>query len=588
MNTWAYPMILWIGIPVWFFCVGTSLYGLRVKKKMLEEYSQQPTAQRIVFPEERGLQWIRWISTALAGLMILIAAAGPRTYGEYLDRSKGTSIARQPVKELLILLDDSASMSVIDEEGKSGKMTRLELAKQVVDRVLEQLRGTWVSLYLFTKEAEMVVPPTFDYLAVRNVLGGVKVNQVGIPGTNVVDAVHSVFDGVWKEKQEGIDRYLLVLSDGENPDGVDEPKWEKLLDQIAKNEVRVNAVVIGDTVSGGTISGLLVEGKPVQSKAETKLLKDLAEKGTGQIMRVENPRSVQDAVQRIVRDVQGSNDKNTAKAVEAAALGYEEWFQWPLGLAIAALGLAIILPKRWELVDKLVKVTAACLALFGITPAEGIQENNIVALHAEAKAEFESGMDQQAERDYEKLLKMPLERWQRSIITEQLARVKIALGRWQEAELLLSSIPYDEKIAPQVKFEVAKAQVLLQLGKALSEPKSEAANQNIENAREFWNKAQEGYCQLEKIKGAEQCPADISRTGKDQLNRLNTLIEQVKNEVKRTDRKVNQQEDRSELPQSNDELIKVSQELRQAQEEDRQPIKQGEPKKQMNGNERPW
>ena len=84
------------------------------------------------------------------------------------------------------MLDTSASMSVEDTRQKN---TRLEVAKEIIDEMVQKLDGQNVALYSFTSALTPIVPLTLDYLFTRLMLQDVHLNYGEVAGTDLFESL---------------------------------------------------------------------------------------------------------------------------------------------------------------------------------------------------------------------------------------------------------------------------------------------------------------------------------------------------------------------------------------------------------------
>ena len=181
-------------------------------------------------------------------------------------------------RNLLIALDISRSM-----ETEDVKPSRLAEARAAAYELIDALPGDKIGLIVFSGEADLVVPLTYDHTALRDALEQVNRTWAGVGGTNFGLVLRKAMQDFKRSTPEGSTNALVILSDGE--DTVNSSL------EIAKEAKESNLLVITvgiGTAAGGPIpdargeNGLYQDanGKHVISKLNTESLSQFA-KATG-------------------------------------------------------------------------------------------------------------------------------------------------------------------------------------------------------------------------------------------------------------------------------------------------------------------
>ncbi len=179
-------------------------------------------------------------------------------------------------REIIISLDLSRSMLAPDV-----KPTRLERGRLLITSLLEKLKGERVGLVVFSGTAFLQSPLSTDYEILREFLPALNPDFLPAGGTNYHALLQTTLDS-FGESTATADRYLIVLSDGEDLDET----WKNLLPEIKKKNIRVITLGIG-TAEGAMIpdgSGGLIKderGAVVLSKLAPTTLQQLASETNG-------------------------------------------------------------------------------------------------------------------------------------------------------------------------------------------------------------------------------------------------------------------------------------------------------------------
>jgi Ca-activated chloride channel homolog len=205
--------------------------------------------------------------------------------GDALVASNSLSHKR-PSKEIAFLLDTSYSMSVKDT--RQG-VSRLELAKDIIEELVGQLDGEEVALYAFTSEVTRLVPSTYDYLFFRLLNKQVELNEGDVAGTDLLhmlDYLDSQHYGRFKREAQAV----ILFTDGgdtrlEQLKGKNrEQELSLILSRLGafkERGVRFYTVGLGSQ-QGEIIKGISHDGKVVRSSLDEELLMKIASETKGE------------------------------------------------------------------------------------------------------------------------------------------------------------------------------------------------------------------------------------------------------------------------------------------------------------------
>ena len=267
--SFLYPNILWflLLIPVLVVLVvvawrSTGQGWRRLISAQHRELVQQRPLWRTALPATLAL---------LALICTIIALARPiNGYREGGATTTG--------RNLLIALDISRSM-----ETEDVKPSRLAEARAAAYELIDALPGDKIGLIVFSGEADLVVPLTYDHTALRDALEQVNRTWAGVGGTNFGLVLRKAMQDFKRSTPEGSTNALVILSDGE--DTVNSSL--EIAEEAKESNLLVITVGIG-TAAGGPIpdargeNGLYQDtnGKHVISKLNTESLSQFA-KATG-------------------------------------------------------------------------------------------------------------------------------------------------------------------------------------------------------------------------------------------------------------------------------------------------------------------
>jgi Ca-activated chloride channel family protein len=198
---------------------------------------------------------IKNILVLSALLFIIIALARPQ-----FGYKKRTIIKES--SEIVISLDISRSMLAQDL-----KPNRLEKAKDLVLKIVEDNPDEKMGIILFAGSAMWQCPMTYDSQALKMFLQSVEVGSLPMGGTQISDAILLASKAVEKELSNG--KVMILISDGEDHDS----KIKEAINKAKKVGLKIITIGIGTT-----------DGSPVPVKDESGIIKDYIKDRTGQVV----------------------------------------------------------------------------------------------------------------------------------------------------------------------------------------------------------------------------------------------------------------------------------------------------------------
>ncbi len=252
------------------------------------------------------------------GLPFLILAMTNPQYGYRKEK-----VERQSA-DVYLAIDISQSMLAEDLSP-----SRLERAKKIGERLIEELKSERIGLIFFAGEAYMQMPLTTDYKSAVVFLRNASPSQAGIQGTAIGDAIAMAA----KRNEEDLSnnkRMVVIITDGEDHEG-----------EAAEKAIEAsNSGTAVFTVGIGTSEGAFIpvkhggqedylrdkSGQPVRSKLNAADLQIISEKGGGMYFdhNIGNTmyREIKEKVERLER-------RNYEKSLFTARESYFQWLLLP-------------------------------------------------------------------------------------------------------------------------------------------------------------------------------------------------------------------------------------------------------------------
>lgn len=249
----------------------------------------------------------------------VIALARPQ-WGEESEQSFSQSI------EVMIALDLSRSMLTQDMPNQTA---RLPAAKATIVQLLDGLRGENVGLVVFAGTSFVQVPMSPDYQIIREFLPTLDPNYMPVGGTDYDRMLGSALEGF--SQSDDRDRYLIVLSDGENT----KPGLEPRIPDLLRRSVHVIGVGFG-TEEGAAIPD---QKNPVVSRLTPATLQDLATRTEGRYVAATTLSGAAD-VRKLIKDTVESGRAGRVRNA-STAVGVER-FQWFLVPAVLLSLLSLV------------------------------------------------------------------------------------------------------------------------------------------------------------------------------------------------------------------------------------------------------
>lgn len=337
--SWLHPTYVWalLAVPIAAYACWRALQARRAAQ---DQFGDRALVERLsegVYPGRRVLKAVLVVGAlGLLGVGLM----GPRLGTE------PRTVERRGV-DLVVALDVSASMRAQDVAP-----SRLQRAKREVRDLVGRLQGDRVGLVLFAGDGFVQCPLTTDYGAFRLFLDVANADQVPVPGTNLSAAFEAgleAFDTArppsdsTRPPDERRSRALLVLSDGENHQG----------DLGAlRRRARADGVTLF-TAGVGTEQGAQIpiyeegrrvgvkrtaDGQIVRTRLDEPALTTLA--ADGAYFRIGATSSALSDVATALRQLE------TTLVAEERFAAYNEYFQWPLALALLLLAVEVCIPTR--------------------------------------------------------------------------------------------------------------------------------------------------------------------------------------------------------------------------------------------------
>ncbi|MEO6883870.1 MAG: VWA domain-containing protein [Bacteroidia bacterium] len=260
------------------------LWMLRWRKNALKRFAESALIQQLAPDVSKNKARMKFIFVVL-GFSFLIAGIVDPQVGSGLKEMK-----RQG-SDIIIALDVSNSMNAQDIYP-----SRLEKAKQAIEKLIDNLNGDRIGIVVFAGEAYVQLPITTDYAAAKLFLGTINTDMVPVQGTAIGAAIDLAAESFGKSDQNSDhNKAIILITDGENH----EDDAVVAAQNAAKKGIMINTIGMG-TEQGAPIplkqisgSGQVdfmkdQSGNTVITKLDQQALEEIAAAGNGTFVRASN------------------------------------------------------------------------------------------------------------------------------------------------------------------------------------------------------------------------------------------------------------------------------------------------------------
>lgn len=303
----------------------------RFKAKQVKEwraFAQNSRQSNFLYGKRKKLGWASLYGFCLILICGIFALTNPQINRQSTEVEIESS-------DVFIALDISESMRT--EDLKPNRLTR---ARNLAQRIVEQLEGNRVGLILFAGDAYMFMPLTSDLRAAVGFIQAANTSMAPIQGTSLSAAIRMANNSFDESGDAG--KSIIIISDGEDH----EEDIDKAIDEAKEENVYIFTVSVG-TNKGGYVPGLGRDnylfddlGKPVKSVVNKVMLKEIAEKSNGVSYDLVSERNIELALKRNIDQM----EKQVTEVMKFAS--YDSIFQYFL--------IPVFLLLLWQLFSPLI------------------------------------------------------------------------------------------------------------------------------------------------------------------------------------------------------------------------------------------
>lgn len=309
------------------------------KKRIQKQFADHNLIQKLS-PEKSTFKSFLKITVFCLALAFLIVSLTNPKMGTKLE-----TVKRQGV-DIVFALDVSKSM-----EAEDIAPNRLEKAKQIITKIIENLGTDRVGIIIYAGNSYPLLPITTDYAAAKMFLQNASTDMVSNQGTAINEAIGRAIS--YYDNNEQTNRFLVIVSDGEDH----EENTLEMAKEAAKKGIKIYTIGVG-TAKGGPIplreKGRVMgykkdnKGMVVVTQMDEQGLRDIASEGKGKYINGNNTQETVSSIQKVLEKAE-KNEFETKQFSD-----YKDQFQWFVGICLLLLIVdATMLEKKTKWVQKL-------------------------------------------------------------------------------------------------------------------------------------------------------------------------------------------------------------------------------------------
>jgi Ca-activated chloride channel homolog len=520
--------------------------------KRLQEFVSARLLPQLAGTVNRPRRILRFALQLLGLALAIVSLAQPR-WGYTFEDVKRKGL------DLLIAVDTSRSMLSNDVQP-----TRLDRVKLAIQDLISQLQGDRVGLIAFAGRAFLQAPLTIDYDAVVEAVNDLDTKTIPEGGTNISSAITLATQSFGKSAMGN--RALVIFTDGEELSG-DAVKTAK---EAADAGVRIFTVGVGTPqgslipVTGDDGQTSFVKdssGQVVKSKLDDKRLREIAQTTGGFYVHLENgPRTMQQIQNEGLAKMQAAemDVRLSRRPIER--------YEWPLGAALIALALSILIPERRRARQRAYAAAPAREAARGVAGPAAAAALLVVFLSSSAFATapgldaYRSGKFEDAYSQFQEALKTHPQSRAEDKLQFDSGAAAYKLKDYSKALESFSQALLSRDTALQSKGHYNLGNTLYQRGETQKSDDKKLSD---------WTNALDHYEQTLKLEPQNQ-------EAKDNYDYVKRKIEELKN-------KKQEQPSPSPSPQQKNEQDKQDKQNKQDQKQDQQQKQQQQNQQQQQG-----
>lgn len=328
MFRFANIEMLWWLITTPVFVIAYIIYT-KHKRRQLMEFGDQELVAQLMPDASKGRPIWKFGLLLLAWVLLIVAGSRPQ-YGQ-----QEKTIKRQGI-EVMVALDISNSMLAEDVAPN-----RLDRAKQILSKMIDNMVDDKVGLVVFAGEAFTQLPITCDYVSAKMFLNTITPNLIPTQGTAIGAALQTAITSFGATESEA-GRAIILITDGENHED------DAIAAAQKAQELGIQVFVVGIGKPDGSpipkpgTNDYFKDrsGQVVVSRLNEEMCQQIAEAGNGIYVRCDNTNTAMRALQ------QGMEHIATAELESTVYADYNEQYQSFVLIALLLIAIEFFILSR--------------------------------------------------------------------------------------------------------------------------------------------------------------------------------------------------------------------------------------------------
>ena len=311
--------MLWWLITIPVFVIAYIIITKRKQRQLMAFGDPELIAQ--LMPDASKSRPIVKFTLLIVALALLIVAAARPQYGQ-----QEKTVKRQGI-EVMVALDISNSMLAEDVAPN-----RLDRAKQMLSKMIDNMTDDKVGLVVFAGEAFTQLPITCDYVSAKMFLNTISPKLIPTQGTAIGAALQTAIRSFGSQESDA-GRAIILITDGENH----EDDATAVAKQAQELGIQVFVIGIGKPEGSpipvpGTNDYIKDRsGQVVVSRLNEEMCQEIAQAGKGAYVRCDNTNTAMRALQQELDRIATTDLETTVYA------DYNEQYQSFLLIALLLL-----------------------------------------------------------------------------------------------------------------------------------------------------------------------------------------------------------------------------------------------------------
>ena len=328
MFRFANIEMLWWLITIPVFVIAYIIYTKRKSRQLAEFGDSELMAQ--LMPDASKSRTVGKFSLMIVAVVLLIIAAARPQFGQ-----QEKTVKRQGI-EVMVALDISNSMLAEDVAPN-----RLDRAKQMLSKMIDNMVDDKVGLVVFAGEAFTQLPITCDYVSAKMFLNTITPNLIQTQGTAIGTALQTAITSFGAQESDA-GRAIILITDGENHED------DAIAAAKKAQELGIQVFVIGI----GKPEGAPIpkpgtndyfkdrSGQVVVSRLNEEMCQQIAQAGSGIYVRCDNTNTAMRALQQELDRIATTDLETTVYA------DYNEQYQSFVLIALLLLVIEFFILSR--------------------------------------------------------------------------------------------------------------------------------------------------------------------------------------------------------------------------------------------------